>query len=238
MYSSGFHGDLQILAKPRKPPYFTFESSALNRTQPPFLYGRYYVPTFAGGKEKWTSLKTKLLSAARKPDERARGAAQRQRSTGNVIKAVGRLTFGEALGRDREQLSGTDVRPNTKAYREAGVKVVPRTWSDVQAVNVRRITSNRSKTGSVDSRRRQVPYVPRGGAKSPSRNSGGASVTNIESALAWAEHFLFSRQVVNAAQGRGFDEDTLGVLEGSGGDERFGLQRGLGDAEEPLAQWL
>jgi hypothetical protein len=34
-----------------------------------FLYrhrnGRYYVRTFAGGKEKWTSLKTKLLTVAR-----------------------------------------------------------------------------------------------------------------------------------------------------------------------------
>src|SRR4051812_43775912 len=88
-----------------------------------FLYkhlnGRYYVRTFAGGKEKWTSLKTKLLSVARNRMKEHVEAAERQRAAGNVAEAVGRLSFGEALARYRKQLAGSEVRPNTKAYRQA-----------------------------------------------------------------------------------------------------------------------
>ncbi len=35
---SHFQGDWQNFANPCKPHFFTFESSALNRTQPPFLF--------------------------------------------------------------------------------------------------------------------------------------------------------------------------------------------------------
>ncbi len=151
-----------------------------------FLYkhlnGRYYVRTFAGGKEKWTSLKTKLLAVARNRMKEHVEAAERQRTTGNVSKAVGRLTFGEAMSRYREQLAGSEVRPNTKAYREAGVKLVLRTWPDVERINVRRITSKTVEDWLRRFKAEAVPYVPRG-AKSASRNSTGASVTTIKCAL-------------------------------------------------------
>ena len=114
-------------------------------TQVQFLYrhrnGRYYVRTFSGGKEKWTSLKTKLLTVARNRMKDHVDAAERQRTTGNTSEAVGRLTFGEAITTYREQLQEAAVRPNTKAYREAGLKLVLRSWENVEALNVRRITS-------------------------------------------------------------------------------------------------
>ena len=44
--------------------------------------------------------------------------------------------------------------------------------------------------------------------------------------------FLEAAEVIDAAQGRGFGEDTGGVLERCGGDERVGFQRGFGDAKE------
>ena len=48
---------MQGCEKPRKTAGFTFESSALNRTQPPFLFDAwYYAPAHASGKEKWTGL--------------------------------------------------------------------------------------------------------------------------------------------------------------------------------------
>ena len=103
--------------------------------------GRYYVRTFAGGKEKWTSLKTKLLTVARNRMKDHVDAAERQRTTGNTSEAVGRLTFGEAIATYREQLQEAAIRPNTKAFREAGLKLVLRSWENVETLNVRRITS-------------------------------------------------------------------------------------------------
>ena len=64
-------------------------------TQVQFLYkhknGWYYVRVFACGKEKWTSLKTKLLSVAKNRMKEHIDAAERQRTTGNSAEAVGRL---------------------------------------------------------------------------------------------------------------------------------------------------
>ena len=57
-------------------------------TQVQFLYrhknGRYYVRTFASGKEKWTSLRTTILSIARNRMREHLDAAERQRLTGTV----------------------------------------------------------------------------------------------------------------------------------------------------------
>ena len=97
--------------------------------------------TFAGGKEKWTSLKTKLLTVARNRMKDHVDAAERQRTTGNSSEAVGRLSFGEAITTYREQLQEAAIRPNTKAFREAGLKLVLRSWENVEGLNVRRITS-------------------------------------------------------------------------------------------------
>jgi hypothetical protein len=99
------------------------------------------VRTFAGGKEKWTSLKTKLLTVARNRMKDHVDPAERQRTTGNSSEAVGRLSFGEAITTYREQLQEAAIRPNTKAFREAGLKLVLRSWENVEGLNVRRITS-------------------------------------------------------------------------------------------------
>ena len=133
----------------------------LSPSQVQFLYrhrnGRYYVCTFAGGKEKWTSLKTKLLTVARNRMKDHVDAAERQRTTGNTSEAVGRLTFGEAIATYREQLQEAAIRPNTKAFREAGLKLVLRSWENVETLNVRRITSKWSKNGFAALRRPRSP---------------------------------------------------------------------------------
>lgn len=155
-------------------------------TQVQFLYkhknGRYYVRVFACGKEKWTSLKTKLLSVAKNRMREHMDAAERQRTTGNSAEAVGRLNFGEAMAMYRKYLVTADIRPNTKAYREAGLKLVVRSWEGVEGLNVRRITSKMVEEWLRRFKATAVPYVPPR-AKTAARNSTGASMTTIKCAL-------------------------------------------------------
>jgi hypothetical protein len=119
-------------------------------TQVQFLYrhrnGRHYVRTFAGGKEKWASLRTKLLSVARIRMGEHIETAERERAHGRVASADGKMTFGDALVIYQRRLKEAVVRPNTRAFRESGVNTPP-------------------------------------GARSPSRNSTGASASTIKSAL-------------------------------------------------------
>lgn len=155
-------------------------------TQVQFLYrhknGRYYVRTYARGKGNWTSLKTKLLSVAKNRMKEHVDAAERQRTTGNSVEAVGKLTFGEAIKTYREQLASADIRPNTKAYREAGLKLVLRSWEEVESLNVRRISSKTVEEWLRRFRANATPYVPPN-AKTAARNSTGASMTTIKCAL-------------------------------------------------------
>lgn len=162
------------------------KETAWTPTQIQFLYkhknGRYYVRTYAGGKGNWTSLKTKLLSVAKNRMKEHVDAAERQRTTGNSVEAVGKLTFAQAMQTYRDQLARADIRPNTKAYREAGLKLVIRTWEGIEAVNVRRITSKTVEEWLRRFKANAVPYVPPN-AKTASRNSTGASMTTIKCAL-------------------------------------------------------
>ena len=156
-------------------------------TQVQFLYrhknGRYYVRTFASGKEKWTSLKTTLLSIAKNRMREHVDAAERQRLTGAAAsEATGNLTFGQALKEYQERLKTADIRPNTKAFREAGVKLVLRSWPEVEEINVRRITSRSVESWLVELKASAKPHTPPR-AKSPARNSTGASFTTLKCAL-------------------------------------------------------
>lgn len=155
-------------------------------TQVQFLYrhknGRYYVRTYAGGKGNWTSLKTKLLSVAKNRMKEHVDAAERQRTTGDSVAVVGKLTFAEAMKTYREQLARADIRPNTKVYRESGLKLVLRSWEGVETLNVRRITSKTVEEWLRRFKANAVPYVPHN-AKTAARNSTGASMTTIKCAL-------------------------------------------------------
>ncbi len=155
-------------------------------TQVQFLYrhknGRYYVRTFARGKEKWTSLRTTLMSVARNRMKPHVEAAQRERTTGPAVSAGKKMTFGQALAEYRRRLKSSVVRPNTKAYREAGLKLVLRSWPGIEDLGVRRITPDSVCAWFRRFRESAVPYVPKG-AKSPARNSTGASLTTLKCAL-------------------------------------------------------
>jgi integrase len=109
-------------------------------------------------------------------------ASERQRTTGDSGEVVGKLTFGAALNAYRKRLVAADVRPNTKAYREAGLKLVLRSWDAVELLNVRRMTSKIVEDWLRRFKATAVPYVPNR-AKTAARNSTGASVTTIKCAL-------------------------------------------------------
>ncbi len=114
-------------------------------TQVRFLYrhknGRYYVRTFASGKEKWTSLSTTIVSIAKNRMREHLDAAERQRLTGTAAsEATGNLAFGQALKEYQEPLKTAGIRPNTKAFRQAGIKLVLRSWPEIEEINVRRAT--------------------------------------------------------------------------------------------------
>ena len=119
--------------------------AAWTPTKVPSLYRyqnrSYYVRIFAGGKEKWTSLKTTLLSVAKYRIKEHLDAAEPQKSPGEAVPAMGTLTFGEVTEAYRQQLQASEVRPNTTAYRDAGIELVFKSCAGFADIIVRRITS-------------------------------------------------------------------------------------------------
>jgi integrase len=162
------------------------KKAALQPTNVQFLYRhqnrRYYVRTYSGGKEKWTSLKTDLLSVAKNRMREHLDASERQRLSGGVQEASGKLLFSNLMAQYKESLSLSDVRPKTKQYREAGLKLVLKTWPEIEEMNIRRMTAKMVEDWLRRFKANATPYVPRG-AKSASHNSTGASVTTIKCAL-------------------------------------------------------
>ena len=74
------------------------------------------------------------------------------------------------------------MRPNTKAYRDAGIKLVFRSWEGIADMNVRRINSKTVEDWLRRFKANAKPHVPRG-ETAAARNSTGASATTIKCAL-------------------------------------------------------
>jgi len=135
------------------------------------ITGRYYVRTFASGKEKWTSLRTTVQPIAKNRMRDHLDAAERQRLTGTAAsEATGSLTFRRALKEYQERLKTADIRPNTKAFREAGIKLVARNWPQVEEINVRRIASRSVENWLTQLKASARPHTPPR-AKSPARDA-------------------------------------------------------------------
>ena len=81
-----------------------------------FLYkhrnSAYYVRTCAGGKEKWKSLRMKVMMIARNRMREYVDAVQRQQSTGPQAGPADKLSFGQALESYRRELEASPVQPN------------------------------------------------------------------------------------------------------------------------------
>jgi hypothetical protein len=144
--------------------------------------GRYYARVFAGGKEIWKSLKTTTKSTAEERLEEHVHNARKQRASG-VKTSGGKLSFADALVIYRKNFNrDAELADNTKAFREAGVKLVLKTWPGIGAVNVRKITAPMVRDWALNMRAKALPYVPKR-AKTACRNSTGASPTTVNCAL-------------------------------------------------------
>lgn len=143
--------------------------------------GRYYVRTYACGKEKWTSLRTTLASVAKHRARPYLEAAEKLRASGTEA-ATGTLNFGQALAIFRKRLAKSSLQPNTKAFREAGIKLVERSWDNIATINVQRFTAQNIVGWLREFVGNARPYVPTG-ARRAARNSTGASHTTVKCAL-------------------------------------------------------
>ncbi len=162
------------------------ESPIWTKTNVSNLYrhrnGRYYARIFVGGKENWKSLKTTLKTVAEERLPEHLGNARKQRTTGIKI-AEGKLAFADAVELYRQNFQrDAEIKENTKNFRESGIKLVLKTWPDVSALNVRKITVPMVRDWALRMRAEAVPYVPKG-AKKACRNSTGASPTTFNCAL-------------------------------------------------------
>lgn len=164
----------------------TTETPVWTKTNVPNLYrhsnGRYYARVFVGGKEIWKSLKTTLKTVAEEKVQEHIANARQQRSTGIKV-ANGKLTFADAVDLYRQNFQrDAEIADNTKAFREAGIKLVVKTWPGVGELNVRKITLPMVREWALRMRSEAIPYIPNG-AKRPSRNSTGVSPTTFNCAL-------------------------------------------------------
>ncbi len=160
--------------------------SVWTKTNTPNLYRhvnrRYYSRCFLGGKEIWKSLKTTLKSVAIERLQEHVTNARQQRSTG-VKLASGTFTFADVIEMYRSNFQrDAEIAEGTKNFREAGIKRVFKTWPGVGELNVRKITTPMVREWALKMRADSTPYVPKG-AKSPCRNSTGASPTTFNCAL-------------------------------------------------------
>ena len=144
--------------------------------------GSYYVRTYAGGKQKWVTLQTTLLSVAKNRMKEHVEGAIRQRSGGSQIESSGRFRFSQGIALYRRELELAPIQPNTKAYREAGLKLVLKSWEGIESLAVRKITSKMVEEWIGKFKANAKPYKPTG-VKSASKVSTGASATTIKCAL-------------------------------------------------------
>lgn len=151
--------------------------------------GRYYARVFVSGKEIWKSLKTTTKSTAEERLEEHVRNARKQRATG-FKTADGKLSFSDVVAIYRQNFQrDAELADNTKNFREAGVKLVLKTWPGIGTVNVRKITVPMVRDWALNMRAKAQPYVPIR-AKRACRNSTGASPTTFNCALDALRHTL------------------------------------------------
>jgi len=144
--------------------------------------GRYYARLKRGGKTMWKSLGTKLKSIAEKKLIEHVSTIRGQQPI-EVEVSEGKMTFGKVmeLYRLNFQRDG-ELADGTKAFREAGIKLVLKTWPGIEELNVRNITVPMVREWALRLRSETKPYVPKN-AKTPSRRSKGVSPTTYNCAL-------------------------------------------------------
>ena len=82
----------------------------------------------------------------------------------------------------RQHLEFEGIRPKTREFREAGIKLVLRSWPGIEEVNTRKITARAVEEWLRRFYFQAKPHAPKN-AKSPAKNSTGANATTIKCAL-------------------------------------------------------
>ncbi len=106
--------------------------------------GRCYARVAVDGKSIWTGLKTNRKSIAEEHLEEAHW----QRTAACVKTANDKLTLADAVAQYQKNFQlDPGLAENTKNFREAGGKLVSKTWPGVGAMNVRKMTVPIVRTG-------------------------------------------------------------------------------------------
>jgi integrase len=153
--------------------------------------GRYYARISRGSKKMWKSLGTKLKSVAEKKlDKHVADVRGHQPAEIEISEGELKLTFGKVLELYRLNFRrDAELAEGTKQFREAGVKLVLKTWPGIDDINVRSISVPAVREWALRMRSETKPYVPHK-AKSASRRSKGASTTTFNCALDALRHTL------------------------------------------------
>jgi integrase len=110
-----------------------------------FLYisnGTYYARTYAGGREKWTSLRTRVKAIAKRKLHELLAEHHANRDSRRSVES-GNATMGE-LARvymERQNLR-TDLKAGSKVTRDSSVKSILKTWTGFAAMLPARVTDH------------------------------------------------------------------------------------------------
>lgn len=115
--------------------------------------GVYYARLYSNGKEQWKSLKTEILEVAKARLRKFAGEAE-ETAAAQEAQTRGKMTFGEAAKVFLERLKSSGLglqgrRTNRKRitesslhYREQTVKALLKSWPELEATDVRKITES------------------------------------------------------------------------------------------------
>jgi len=104
--------------------------------------GNYYARVRVRGKLIWKTLKTDRMSVAKlRLGDFLKEENHRAEATQATIR--GKMTFGDALVIYRQQLQAAQhLKPSAKLYREKCIKALLKTWPELEASDVRKISAN------------------------------------------------------------------------------------------------
>jgi integrase len=111
--------------------------------------GIYFARLKVAGKLIRQSLKTDSVMVAKLRLDDLQGRERKTAETRQEI-AKGRMTFGDALSIYRERLKGNaDLKPRTKSYYEERIRSLLKSWPELDAKDIRKITETDCKTWSA-----------------------------------------------------------------------------------------
>jgi integrase len=109
--------------------------------------GRYYARVFGKGKEVWKSLKTSHFSVAQARLAEFLKEHRQRAGNGNGSPGISaKMTFGEAVTSHLRDLdNNVEIKPRTRAYYRERLRALEKSWPNLSATEIRKITSGDCK---------------------------------------------------------------------------------------------